>query len=172
MRIRIFAKVCIVGTRGKGRPKKQFSREQIDRAHWLLGRRQYPSRVVTQLRKKWPDLTVARAYKLIEEAQREVYEQFAGDGASPLAATYLALRQVMAAPGEKTRDRIAAASVVVKLLGMHKLIKGLQDAGDVGEFLERVGIRQLARSLPADRAEGETLPTPAPTPAPAPEKPE
>jgi hypothetical protein len=139
-------KVCIVETRGKGRPKKTFSREQLDRAHWLLGRRQYPSRVATALRKKWPDLTLARAYKLIEEAQREVYEQFAGDGASPLAATYLALRQVMAAPSEKTRDRIAAASVIVKLLGMHKLIKGLQDAGDVDEFLAGVMQRQLARA--------------------------
>lgn len=143
-------------TRGKGRPKKQFSREQLDRAHWLLGRRQYPSRVVTALRKKWPDLTVARAYKLVEAAQLEVYEQFAGDGASPLAATYMALRQVMAGKDEKTRDRIAAASVIVKLLGMHKLIKGLQDAGDVDEFLAGVLERKLARA--GEKAKEEPKP--------------
>lgn len=30
-----------------GRSKKTFSREQIDRAKWLLGRRQYISKVAT-----------------------------------------------------------------------------------------------------------------------------
>lgn len=131
-----------------GRPKKQFTREQIDRAKLMLGRRQYPSRVAEGLRKKWTDLTLARAYKLIEAAQREVYEQFAGDGSDPLAATYLFLQSVMAGQAEKTRDRVAAATAVIKLLGMHKLIKGLQDAGDVETFLAGV----LARAGERKRA--------------------
>lgn len=134
---------------GRGRPKKSFTREQIDRAKLLLGRRQYPSRVAEGLRKKWADLTLARAYKLIEAAQREVYEHFAGDGSDPLAATYLFLQSVMAGQAEKTRDRVAAASAVIKLLGMHKLIKGLQDAGDVDEFLAGV----LARAGERKKAE-------------------
>lgn len=131
-----------------GRPPKTFSREQIDRAKNLLGRRQYPSRVATALTKAFAaeKLTLARAYKLIEVAQREVYDQFAGDGSDPLAATYLFLQSVMAGGGEKTRDRVAAASAVIKLLGMNKLIKSLQDAGSVEDYLAGVLARSAARA--------------------------
>lgn len=127
-----------------GRPKKAFTREQLDAAKYLLGRRQYPSRVAKALRAKFAGLNLPQSYRLIEAAQREVVEAFAGDGADPLSATYLFLVSVMAGKDEGTRDRVAAAAVVVKLLGMHKLIKSLQDAGGVDEFLAGVLARRAS----------------------------
>lgn len=130
----------------KGRPKKAFTREQLDRAKYLLGRRQYPSRVAAALKRKWPDLGVNKSYELIEAAQQEVYEQLAGDGSDMLTSTCLFLKAVMGESKERTRDKVAAAAVLVKLLGMHKLIKNLQEAGDVEAFLAAVVERRAARA--------------------------
>lgn len=130
----------------KGRPPKSFTRDQLDKAKQLLGRRQYPSRVADGLRKLFPDLNVPQSYKLIEAAQREVYDQFAGDGSDPLAATYMFLQSIVAAGGEDTKDRIQAANAIIKLLGMHKLIKGIQDAGDIDTYLAGLMARRAARA--------------------------
>lgn len=140
-----------------GRPKRKFTPEQIDTAKHLLGRRIYPSKVATELRTEFPDLNVPQSYRLIEAAQREVVEAFAGDGSDPLAATYLFLVSVMSGEDETTRDRVAAANAAIKLLGMNKLIKSLQDAGDVDEFLAGVMARRAAR------AGEKSAPDPKPT---------
>lgn len=136
------------GTKGKGgRPRKDFTREQIDRAKRLLGRRQYTSRVADELRREF-GLGRDKAYLLIEAAQREVVASFAGDGADPLTAVYLFLLSVMASGREKTRDRVAAAAAIIRILGLSKLIKSLQDAGDVDEFLAGILARRAERLNP------------------------
>ena len=129
-----------------GRPAKKFSRDQVDRAKHLLGRRQYLSQAARDLRSEFPDLTITTSNRLIEQAQQEVCDSLRdGEGTNdPLTSTYLFLQSVVADGEERTRNRIAASLAIVKLLGLNKLI-GRLGTGDVDEFLAGVLARRKAR---------------------------
>lgn len=140
-----------------GRPRKQFTREQLDDARDLLGRRVYPSRVAGQLREKHPGLTVPQSYRLIEAAQREVYDSLRQEGKAddPLTAQYVFLTSVIADEKATNRDRIAASAVIIKLLGLHKLAESL-GVGDVDAVLATILQRQTGRPPLARAGEGST----------------
>ena len=148
----------IVADMATGRPAKKFTPEQVDRAKHLLGRRQYPSHVARDLREAFPGLTTPMSYRLIGQAQQEVFESLRGDGSGvndPLTSTYLFLQSVVAGEKERTQDRIAASSAIIKLLGLNRLLDQL-GTGDVDEFLAGVLARRKAREEAAAPVEGDS----------------
>jgi hypothetical protein len=148
-----------MATRRGGRSKRVFTPEQIDAAKELLGRRVYPSRVAKELRDKFPDVNVPQSYRLIEAAQREVYESIRAEGRGNdlLTAQVLVLTEIQAHAMTRDRDRIAATAVLVKMLGMNKLIEHL-GAGALDEFLgnlNRLGKKRFDEDKPKPSGGGE-----------------
>jgi hypothetical protein len=133
-----------------GRPKLEFTRDQLDDARDLLGRRVYSSRVAKELRDKYRDLSVHASYELIAAAQREVYDAIRGGGKAddPLTAQYVFLMAVIADPAAKHRDKIAASAVIIRLFGLNKLIDALGET-DAENLLAEMVARKAARTAPA-----------------------
>lgn len=121
-----------------------FTRQQIDYAKARLGRLVYSSRVAAALRQKF-GLSLDRAYKLIEVAQQEAVAALRGEsGRDPLVLLSMFLESVIADGKVSMRERIAAAAVYAKTLGLNKIAEALGD-GKVDEFLAGVLTRQKAR---------------------------
>lgn len=138
-----------------GRPKRQFTPDQIDRAKFLLGRRVYPSRVAALLARKYA-LPLRQAYRLVGAAQKEVYDALRADGhaGDPLTAMYLYFASVVGDPKEKTRDRTQAANGAVKLLGLNKLLDTL-GSSDAEAVLAGILQRQQAAKLASPARAGD-----------------
>lgn len=136
-----------------GPKRKGFTREQIDDAKAKVGRMVYPSRVADELRQKY-GLSLNRSYALIDAARREAVDALAGkSGTDPLVLLGMFLESVMGDEAVRMRDRVAAASVYAKTLGLHRLAEKLQDADRVDEFLAAVLARRQARQ---DSLNGES----------------
>jgi hypothetical protein len=101
--------------------------------------------VATLLSERFADMGRDVAYRLIDVARAETVAAMTDAGGSPLVETYMGLRAL--AFGEKTKDivKVQALNGMAKLLGMHKLIKQLQDAGDIENFLAEVMRRRAGR---------------------------
>ena len=105
----------------------------------------YPSRVAAELAERY-GFGRGVAYRLIDAARRAVYEGLRADGraADPLTAAYLFLESVMADGSVPMQHRIAAASAIIKLLGLHR--PGVQlGYGDVDAVLTAIVARWQAR---------------------------
>lgn len=115
----------------------------IDEAKRALGRHIYPCHAADEL-KRALKLGRDKCYQLLDQARADVVDSLGGRGADPLTAVYLFFESVMADATLPTKDRLAAASGIVKLLGLHRLTRNL-DEGDVDGFLAGLMSAQLLR---------------------------
>ena len=147
------------GSRGgkRGPPPFAPTPDQIETAKRLLGRQQYPSRAAVVLVKKYAadGLSTENAYRVIEAAREEAVKSLAGQGHDPMGAMYLFLESVV---GDGTQDmghRLAACGLVVRMLGLDRLLKKM-DAGGVEAYLARLAGAQAARVTTPERVEDAT----------------
>lgn len=144
-----------MGGKKGGRPRTKVSDEQRIRARELLGRTLHKSKVAAALMKEF-DCGRPAAYAMIRAAVDDFKEELAGRGeVDALTLAYAGLMDV--AGGEKTRerDRCAALSALVKLLGL-KLVKDIGGENDIEDFLVEVQRRANANPLPLQLATGAT----------------
>jgi hypothetical protein len=128
-----------------GRPKKRYSREQLDFALELLGREHLSSRIVARLMEKFAGLGRAKAYKLVNEARGELRAQLAGEGFHPAALLWGAYLRLIFRDDVRDEVRIQALNGAVKLIGAGALLEVLRDDGDATKLLEQIAARQAAR---------------------------
>jgi hypothetical protein len=126
-----------------GRPSTDFTREQIDAAKAALGQKVYPALAVLVLTRK---LKLSRdvCYRLLDVARREVFDSLSElRAADPLTSQVIFLESVIANPKVKIRDKIAASSVMVRLLALDRIAQHLTGNEAVDEFLSRLAASRV-----------------------------
>jgi hypothetical protein len=140
-----------------GRPPRAFTREEIDDAVRLIGLEVYPSRVAGRLKEKHPSLGRELCYRLIDEARSELVADIAGTTGNPIAQLYASYLAVYTNPKSCDVVKLGALNGASKLLGLDKLIRGVQESGSIEAYLAGVLARQTAR------VGQQTAPTEPPT---------
>lgn len=112
------------------------TQEMIDTAKYLIGRRQYPSKVAVHIKAKYK-LTNELAYRVMDAAREQALKSLAGEGHDPLAGMLLFLESVVADGTQPMKDRIASVANMIRMLGLERLIKKM-DGGNVESFLARI----------------------------------
>ncbi len=148
-----------MGTRKQGnRPKRnvpgpvpmEITQDMVDTAKWLIGRRQYPSKVAVHLCRKYK-CGREQAYKMMDAAREQALQSLAGTGVDPLGGMLLFMESIMGDGTLPIRDRLAACGNMIRMLGMDRILKKM-DAGDsVDAFLAKLMARQSGLPLEASQ---------------------
>lgn len=148
-------------SKATGRPRVEFTREQIDTAKEVLGSAVYASKAVGRLVRRFK-IGRDSAYKLVDLARDEVIQGLREEGSvgDPATAIALFLTSIMANERKPAETRIAAANSLTRLLALGRASGFASSASDVERFLADLLARQAARKAieaAADAADDRTL---------------
>lgn len=122
------------------------TQDQIDTAKWLIGRRQYPSKVAVIVAKKY-GVSQDFAYRIMDAAREQALQSLAGTGVDPLAGMLLFMESIMGDGTLPIKDRLAACGNMIRMLGMDRLLKKMDVGGNVDAFLAKLMAKQTDAPL-------------------------
>lgn len=127
-----------------GRPASVVTEEMALRARELFGRFPIRSKIATMLAKEF-EIGRPTAYKAIGAAIDLFKDELAGRGeVDAMLIGYAVLTNVMGSETAKDRDRVSAATALIKMLGV-KAFREIADSDDVEDFIAGVLARKAAR---------------------------
>lgn len=137
--------VSVAKKRKVGRPANEVSEEMALRARELFGRYPIRSKVATFIAREF-QCGRPTAYKAIGVALEAFKDELAGRGeVDALLVAYASLTCVLSSDMARDRDRVAAATALIKLLGV-KAFRELAGADEIADFMAEVTARRLARA--------------------------